>query len=99
MTTTSINPPPLVKANSLSNPKPVGAIFTTKPIVLMLLDLLGFLLIVIGLKLQYNTVNIQSSLLGSHSGLVFIIIGLIMTLPFIAWTLKMCDSVMSKISV
>lgn len=72
---------------------------TPKPIALMVLDLLGFVLIFVGIKQQFGGVDLlHPSLSFSYSGLALIIVGLIMTLPFIAWTLTTCAKVVSKIA-
>jgi hypothetical protein len=101
MTTTPINnSEALTKTPSFSKVNHDKYTTTTKPIGLMVLDLIGFVLIVIGLKQQFGNVEeLQPSLLTAYSGMGLIIVGLIMTLPFIAWSLKSCIRVMSKISI
>lgn len=67
---------------------------------LMLLDLAGFVLIFIGLAQQYNRIDVlPHSLSFTYSGLAVAALGLLMTLPFLAWTLIASKKVLEKISL
>ncbi|WP_340680874.1 hypothetical protein [Paraglaciecola sp.] len=63
------------------------------------LDLMGFVLIFAGLGQQYGRIDLlPHSLSFAHSGLAIVTLGLIMTLPFLAWTLRSSEKALSKIS-
>jgi hypothetical protein len=66
----------------------------------MTLDLVGFVLIFAGLGQQYGRVDVlPDSLSSSYSGLAIAILGLAMTLPFLAWSLRSSEKALSKISL
>lgn len=73
---------------------------STKPLGLIMLYLLGFVLIFVGIGQQYGRLDIfPQSLLFSYSGLALAALGLVLTLPFWAWTIRTCDKLLSNISL
>ncbi|WP_340681105.1 hypothetical protein [Paraglaciecola sp.] len=72
---------------------------SSNPVGLMLLDLLGFALILYGLALQYNNLDALPEFLQfTNIGLVILGIGILMTLPFLAWVLKACERALKNIT-
>ena len=70
------------------------------PFALMVLDLLGFVLIFVGLAQHYQRINVlPDNLWFSYSGLLIAALGLMMTLPFLAWSLKASKTVLEKLSL
>ncbi|KXI29379.1 hypothetical protein [Paraglaciecola hydrolytica] len=73
---------------------------TSNVVGLMLLDILGFALILIGLALQYGSVTkLPGFLQFNYNGLALIAIGIIMTLPFFVLALKACHKAFRNISL
>lgn len=71
-----------------------------KPIFYMCLDVVGVLLIFLGLGQQFGSIDVFPTVLNvNHIGLILISIGLGLTLPFLAWTVKTCSKLINNISI
>lgn len=70
------------------------------PFALMVLDLLGFVLIFVGLAQHYQRIDVlPDNLWFGYSGLIIAALGLMMTVPFLAWSLKTSKTVLEKLSL
>tara|TARA_R110000868_G_scaffold3464_1_gene22251 strand:- start:499 stop:798 length:300 start_codon:yes stop_codon:yes gene_type:complete len=79
--------------------RPVSAPSATNPVVLMVLDLVGFILIFVGLGQHFERINILPSVINTNmSGLVILTVGLLLTLPFFVWAINACGSALKSIS-
>lgn len=70
------------------------------PIIFMVMDLLGVVFIFWGLGEQFERLDwLPASLNINHIGLIMILIGFILTLPFLAWVLKSASKLLNRISI
>ena len=66
---------------------------------LIFLDFVGLALLIIGLKQQFGEGEMLHPVMRfDYIGLVLIMGGLMLTLPFLTWAIKTCFKVMSKIT-
>jgi hypothetical protein len=71
-----------------------------KPAIFMLMDLLGVVFIFWGLGEQFGRLDwLPASLKINHIGLIMILIGFLLTLPFLAWVLKSVSKLFNSISI
>jgi hypothetical protein len=71
-----------------------------KPAVFMLLDLLGVFFIFWGLGEQFERLDwLPASLSINHIGLIMILLGFVLTLPFLNWVLKSVSKLLHSISI
>jgi hypothetical protein len=71
-----------------------------KPAIFMLMDLLGVVFIFWGLGEQFERLDwLPASLNINHIGLIMILIGFILTIPFLAWVLKSVSKLLNSISI
>ncbi|MEP7704201.1 hypothetical protein [Paraglaciecola sp. 25GB23A] len=71
-----------------------------KPVIFMVMDLLGVVFIFWGLGEQFERLDwLPASLNINHIGLIMILIGFLLTLPFLAWVLKSASKLLNRISI
>lgn len=79
--------------------RPVSKASTTNPVVLMVLDLLGFILIFVGLGQHFERINVLPNALNFNlSGLVIVTLGLLLTLPFFVWAINACGKAFKSLA-
>jgi len=78
---------------------PVSKASATNPVVLMILDLVGFILIFVGLGQHFERINVVPNMLNFNlSGLVILTVGLLLTLPFFVWAINACGKAFKSLS-
>ncbi|MDP5030036.1 MAG: hypothetical protein NWQ54_08350 [Paraglaciecola sp.] len=86
--------------STLHSTAPKNGFEPAKPILYILLDILGVLMIFLGLAQQFGKGNVLPDVMNIHySGLIMMSLGLALTLPFFAWTVKTCSKILNNISI